>query len=259
MTGIFIVSVIFLYMDSRYFRIRRPQYQKITQGVIDEIKREKWEPFYSDYVKYGPEYILRSFARNPGGSIQWSLIPAEQYENLLRRYMDDPVTARIPESIVDSWVSIIYLNTCKIISVSKLFGRAFEFPVDAVSNVFPDFKPKEGDEIRCAMNYLDGIGFYRWANSNGSGRLWTDIGAVKLYSIIKEYKDTMSPEEKLIYVNRVLDITHWNETLARYFIEGGETTCEKISGQRRTVDNKELSVEFRLFDCDNKKEDTRII
>lgn len=251
MTGIFIVSVIFLYMDSRYFRIRRPQYQRITQGVIDDIERERFEPFYSDYVKYGPEHVLRTFQKNPDGNIQWSLIPAEQYSNLLGRYMDDPVCARIPESVVESWVRTIIVNTCKILSISKLFGRAFDFPVEAVSNAFPDFKAEEGDETRSAMNYLDSVGFYRWAGSSGSGRLWSDIGSAKLYPIIKEYRETMTPEEKLIYVNRVLDITHWNETLARYFIEGGETTCEKISGQRRTVDNKELSVEFGLFDCDS--------
>ena len=234
-------------MDCSFYAIRRSSIQKISQEGIEAIEREKHEPFYSDYVKYSPEYVLRLFEENPEGYIKWSLIPAEQYENILKRYMDDPISARVPDSIVSSWLSMIFSNTCKMISITRLFGRAFDFPIDAVSSVFPDFKCDDGNEIRCAMNFLDGLGFYRWTNPPECGRLWTDVGVVKLYEALKTYREDMTPEEKLLLINRVLDIAHWSETLARYFLEGGELTCEKISGQRRGRRNDDLIREFNIF------------
>jgi hypothetical protein len=43
---------------------------------------------------------LLQFKESKADRKEWEVIPFEQYYNLLKRYMDDPISARIPDNIV---------------------------------------------------------------------------------------------------------------------------------------------------------------
>ena len=194
---------------------------------IEEIELERVEPFCGYYEKYGMEYVLSQFKESESETKRWDLIPAEQYGNLLKRFMDDPATARIPDNVVTGWLGIIFKNICETIAITKLFWRGRDFPFETVRKVFPDAPPK--DDEYAMMAYLDELGFYDWAVVEKTGPAWSDVGFMFIYRILKTYNERMSPEEKLVLINRCLDVTHIRGSMAGYFVEGGKRTCDAIS------------------------------
>ena len=160
----------------------------------------------------------------------WDLIPAEQYHALLKRYMDNPIAARTPDNVVTGWIELICKNMAQVISIEKLFGRTDDYPYDAVEKVMNwKFKRRE---MREAMSLLSGSGFYKWAQTQEGRPSWNDWGFPQVYKILKEYRDDMDPGDKLILINRCIDVVHGRGPMAEYFLEGGIKACEWISNYR---------------------------
>lgn len=202
-------------------------FTEANQEKIDQIEREKVEPFWGYYQTYTPERLLLMFMNDENERRKWDLIPAEQYHNLLKRYMEDPISARIPDNIVTDWVMLICKNLAQVISTEKLYARTSVFPYDDVRKVF-GFVP-EPEEIKSTMCMLSATGFYNWSLSPKKKPAWNDWGFPKVYEILKEYREDMDPGDKLILVNRCLDVLHGRGYMAEYFLEGGNTTSDKIS------------------------------
>lgn len=195
--------------------------------AIDRIEEEKSEPFYSYYTKWSPEMMIDQFLNSKSGETKdWGLIPKDQYKSLLERFMASPEMARIPDSVVSDWLSRIFKNSAQLISLTKLFGRTEVFPSEVIMSKFSEI---DGNDKLVIMNYLHDVGFYKWASNDECGPAWTDFGLMKLYLVLKEYREDMTPEEKLILINRCLDVTHKRGKLACFFLEGGVRTSETIS------------------------------
>ena len=205
----------------------RSPFRSANQAAIDKIEREKVEPFWSYYKTYTPERLLRQFMETDDEKKAWDLIPAEQYHALLKRYMDNPIAARTPDNVVTGWIELICKNMAQVISIEKLFSRTDDYPYDAVEKVMNwKFKRRE---MREAMSLLSGSGFYKWAQTQEGRPSWNDWGFPQVYKILKEYRDDMDPGDKLILINRCIDVVHGRGPMAEYFLEGGIKACERIS------------------------------
>ena len=207
----------------------RGLFRSKNQSEIDRIEREKVEPFWSYYKEYNPERLLRQFMDTDDERKAWDLIPAGQYHNLLKRYMENPICARIPDNVVTGWIELIHKNLAQVISIEKLFARTDVFPYDVVERVL-NVQLKTGNgRLKEAMSLLDGTGFYKWAQTQEGRPSWNDWGFPKVYKILKEYRDDMDPGDKLILINRCIDVLHGRGPMAEYFLEGGIEACDRIS------------------------------
>lgn len=185
---------------------------------------------YEDFPEGDLLYEFKDDKENGIGQRKWSVIPAEQYENLLKRYMSaaTPELARIPKNVVDRWFEdIILKNTIAIEYITAFAGHSQWFPVDEVNDCFgKDFHGyDDGSE------FLDRIGFYDWCKLPDGSDAWTDFGLSPIYKIVQEYRPDMEGYEVLLLINRVLDVWHHRGDLSSAFIEGGKSTCDKISGK----------------------------
>jgi hypothetical protein len=45
----------------------------------------------------------------------------------------------------------------------------------------------------------------------------------------------MSPEQNLVLVNRIIDVTHMNGDLSSLFMKGGKKACDAISNGREKL------------------------
>ena len=192
--------------------------------IYYQILADNKEPFISYVKKYSAEWCIRRFLERKTHKFEWSLIPAEQYQQLLERYMTDPIMARIPDNVVSNWLSTIFRNTAILLSLSRLKGNIGPFPFDDILAVYPKL-PSNRDVVK---RYRYRQGLFRWVGYE----TFTDVGVQRLYEVIKEYRDDMTPEEKLILVNRLLDVTHYRGTMVKWFLEGGKETAERISQQK---------------------------
>lgn len=166
-------------------------------------------------------------------SIQFQLIPAEQYKNLVSRYAfaQTPEMARIPSNLMDRWIDLIVCNFIKLVYITELAGHTRTFPGDDLADIFNDDYNIDWYDYQEASEYLDNIGFYDWCKLPDGSDAWSDYGLEPIWKILSEYNLNMDGEEKLILINRVLNVAHCRGDLASAFIEGGKSTCSIISGQ----------------------------
>ena len=218
----------------QYAMSENEAFRKMIQEYIDCIESEKVEPFWEYYQKYCPERLLLQFRESKTKIKEWDLIPCEQYHNLLKRYMENPIGARIPDDIVTNWIMLICKNLAQLISIEKFYGRCSNFPYSAIDKYYNIKEHYDSNEenLKLYMNELFFSGFYKWAKSPQGTPAWNDLGFPRVYKILKEYREDMDPGDKLILVNRCLDVIHGRGLMAEYFIEGGEKSLIRISGKK---------------------------
>ena len=194
---------------------------------------EEWHPVYDVYEEYTVSDLLVEFLRDKDEGItqkRWNLIPAQQYHNLLKRYMAEPTMARIPKNIVQNWFeNIIMRNAVSIEYITQLAGHSQCFPGDDVEAVFGTDSEDGYIDYGNGWEILDNAGFYDWCKLPDGSDGWSDYGISPIFKVISEYDASMEGGEILILINRVLDIAHCRGDLASAFIEGGSHSCDIIS------------------------------
>lgn len=188
--------------------------------------------FQEEYDEY--QLLLDFLSDKEDGveTIQFELIPALQYKNLLKRYMSapNPQMARIPDKIVDGWLEMTARNFLKVVYITEFAGHSSYFPTDYCEDVFGDENGVDWSDYGEASEELEKMGFYDWCKLPDGSDGWSDYGIEPIYKIFSEYEHGMEGYEKLMLLNRILDVGHWRGDLASAFIEGGRKTCSEISG-----------------------------
>lgn len=213
---------------------------EIVKKVLNNVINEDYSDYYSSPIykaseQTNPYTILEEFETDKRDGIkqkQWDLIPAAQYKTLLERYVQNPQMARIPDNIMDRWINIICNNLAAIESITSFAGHSSYFPEDDFNDFFGE-EVENFTKYEEYSDYLENIGFFDWCKLPDGSDAWSDYGIEPMYNILKELSPTSTPEEKLLIINRCLNVTHWRGDLASAFIEGGSKTCETISGQKR--------------------------
>ena len=221
-------------------KLRESEIVELVKKAIHRILNEEYDNWYDSpigkaYENIWEGQVLEEFLDDKRNGIkekQWDLIPAAQYQNLLRRYMEMGENARIPERIVDEWIQLIANNLVTLEYMTAFAGHASYFPEEAFEDVF-------GEEFKGKINYdnvsvfLENIGYYDWAQLPDGSDAISDYGIKPIADILSELSPASTPEDKLIIINRCLDVIHCRGDLASAFIQGGRSTCSRISGQNR--------------------------
>ena len=123
-------------------------------------------------------------------------IPFNQYKTMLERYSENPILANLPENLIDEWINIICYNTALIycFTVEKRIYRNRDVNINFIS----------------------------------------DYGVPKILNILKELTPSSTVEEKLLIIDRVLNVVHGRGSMAYLFIEGGEDSLNKIRDWKRS-------------------------
>ena len=187
---------------------------------------------YDVQLEYSEYDFLEEFETDKNNgikTIQFDLIPALQYTNLLKRYMSapNPSMARIPEKIVDEWLKMTAKNFLRVVYITEFSGHSSYFPSEDCESMFGEDIDWSNYEEACEK--LDEMGFYDWCKLPDGSDGWSDFGIDPIFKIFSEYEENMEGYEKLILLNRILDVTHRRGDLASAFIEGGSKTCSEIS------------------------------
>ena len=157
--------------------------------------------------------------------IKWDVIPAEQYHNLLERYMEMGEFARIPLDVVTGWFNKIRKNIIILYYLSYMYHRKYGFPFEIVPFETTDI-------IKAQLWILTETNFYAWATFSNGGPAYSDQAFEKLFPLLREYRPDMSASEVLILINRIIHVSHPRDSksdFAECFIEGGRETCNKIT------------------------------
>jgi len=84
-------------------------------------------------------------------------------------------------------------------------------------------------EVINIYNYLDEIGLYDWMKMPDGSDAWSDFGLEPLFKLLNEYNDDLSPEETLVLINKLLDVSHMRGDIPSIFIQGGSRSLSNIT------------------------------
>lgn len=231
---------------------------KSELNMISEAYRKMIsESIYDDERKTDTYNILAEFKDDKERGIarrHWNLIPANQYAYAIRKFSEsEPETFVFSERLINDWLDLIITNTQEIDVISNLTGRndlngAGSIDYYAVQEIFPDEwdasveqLKKEGYEKhrkefgeawyyqQVAYDVLNKLGFYEWAVLPDGGIADSDNGVGGVSDILEEVDFDSPISDKLVAINRCLDVFHRRSDWASAFIEGGKDTLWSIS------------------------------
>jgi hypothetical protein len=188
--------------------------------------------------------------------ITFNLLPKEQYHNALIEFMKYGKFMRFPPKYILDWKELLLHNIAKLYILTQIHGHSSHFPFDTFYDVFDyNFKTEKehnGEFSRWAkkMNKINNAEeytkLYNWGAAyefmdkvydidnltpqftNGHYVL-SDYATEPLMKLGTELAKTDSPEEIIVLINRILDVTHQRSDIAEIFIEGGSESLELIS------------------------------
>ena len=222
------------------YKLNEEDIVEMVKKAVSKVLKEAYEdpydsPLFKVYTESFEGDILYEFLEDKKNGIlhkQWNLIPADQYQNLLNRYMQYGENARIPERIVDEWINLICHNLVELEYMTAFAGHSQFFPKEEFEDVFGE-KYKGQDDWDDYYDFLEKIGYYDWAQLPDGSDAISDYGIKPIAEILNELSPDSTPEDKLLIINRCLDVIHCRGDLASAFIQGGRSTCSRISGQYR--------------------------
>lgn len=223
-----------------HFRINENDIAEMVKKAINKLLNEQYDDFYDSPIGKAYEDIYGSTIlweflddkRNGIPHKQWDLIPAAQYQNLLNRYMQWGDNARIPDGLMDEWIQLIANNLVTLEYMTAFAGHASYFPQDDFEDVFGEEYQGQYD-YEDLSEFLENIGYYDWAQLPDGSDAISDYGIQPIAKILEELSPASTPEDKLLIINRCLDVIHCRGDLASTFIQGGRATCSAISGINR--------------------------
>lgn len=162
---------------------------------------------------------------------KWDLIPFEQYKNALIEFVRYGKFMRFPTKYIDRWCKIITQNTLSIQAITELAGHTSYLNIDDVNDFFyGDENGNYFSNYHECYEYLDNLGFYDWCQLPDGSDAWSDYGLEPLYKLIMTLEEADTPEQKIVVINKILDVYHQRGDLASAFIEGGSKSLSDISG-----------------------------
>lgn len=218
----------------------------ITRSIQDGLNEEKdYYDFYDESPVYTVILEFISDKKRGVGRKQWNLIPAQQYHNALKEFMQYGQFMRFPTKYIEQWTKLITKNVLDIYAITELAGHSSSFPYDDFLEAFgfvrdsKKYNQLNGDYNACD-EFLDKLGFYDWANLPDGSDAWSDYGLKPLFKLIKELEENTTPEQQIVTINKVLDVIHQRGDLASAFIEGGSKTLYGISNESKKIASVKL-------------------
>lgn len=218
----------------------------ITRSIQDGLNEEKdYYDFYDESPVYTVILEFISDKKRGVGRKQWNLIPAQQYHNALKEFMQYGQFMRFPTKYIEQWTKLITKNVLDIYAITALAGHSSSFPYDDFLDAFgfvrdsKKYNQLNGNYIACD-EFLNKLGFYDWANLPDGSDAWSDYGLKPLFKLIKELEENTTPEQQIVTINKVLDVIHQRGDLASAFIEGGKSTLYSISNESKKISTSKL-------------------
>lgn len=194
------------------------------------------DEYYSEYDNLFRE-ILHLMVIKYNQPIRLKKINPNMYQKALNDFMKFGEITHYPIKYVIEWKNIVIENYMYLDVITMFFGHTSYFDVDTFNDVVlnTDETGRRVNDWGEMMEYIEENGYDVILDnilpsfSNGHD-LISDYGLKPLREIVDELYETNDPNEIIVLINRALDVSHQRSDLSELFIEGGESSLNRISG-----------------------------
>lgn len=211
-----------------------------TKPIKINEEYDENHPYYNMLLEYDTYYVINAFKNHE--NIWLPLINPSMYHKALSEFTKFGQLLHFPTKYIYQWFSIIMKNTAILRVCTSLAGHDSYFPFDDLIDIFfydedgsydkwNEYKESigEDDDYYAFSQFLESIGFYDWSQLPDGSDAISDFGIEPIEKLIAQYNKSMTPEELLILINKILDIYHQRGDLSSMFIEGGRQSLNHIS------------------------------
>ncbi len=243
--------------------------RKIIREQIDNLLREDIESVnnWNNFKDELTGQILLMIKN--GEKVTFDLIPVSQYHHALKEFMQYGKFMRFPEKYIFQWKQLLLENIAKLEVLTAISGHTSHFPFDEFYDIFNYQKEYQTQQLNLFSRKLEHEKtkgeFSEWAKekyketgdkdylkdynfgaayefldevykiedilplfSNGQWVL-SDYGLEPLFKLGEEILSQDDPNEIIVTINKILDVSHQRSDLAELFIEGGSKSLDYIS------------------------------
>lgn len=207
------------------------------------------ETDFNDVYDYDDEYgetfreILQKMVTGDKTKIVLKKIKPQMYQQALNEFIKYGKLMRFPTKYVYDWKDLVIRNTVFLDVTTMFYGHTSYFDVDTFNDMVlydDDNKENYVSDWSEAFEYIEEKGYNNVLDefmptfSNGHD-LISDYGLEPLAKICAELMETQNPNEIIVLINKALDVSHQRSDLSELFIEGGESSLDRISGVNENV------------------------
>lgn len=226
---------------------------KIKKLLRESLLREDITDEH-DFYEIMDEETREAFnqIKNKDYDLNMRKINPNMYKKALQEFVKFKSFPRFPTKYIFQWKRLVLENIATLNAWTDIMGHSSHFPYDEFLGVF-DYNHDTGEESNgeftkwveandkdygdcmydysCITEFLDDVynfdaDYPTW--SNGEFFL-SDYGLPRLLKLAQEIIPQQEPEEILVTINKILDVTHPRSDLAELFIVGGTETLDDIS------------------------------
>ena len=193
--------------------------------------------YYEEYDNLFRE-LLQLMVSKSNKKIILRKINPNMYQKALNEFIKFGKLVHYPTKYVEQWKDIVIENYTYLDVITMFFGHTSYFDTDTFNDTVLYNDGNEDNYISDwgeAMEYIEKMGYDDVLDntlprfSNGHD-LISDYGLEPLREIVSSLMETTDPNKILVLINKALDISHQRSDLSEIFIEGGESSLNRISG-----------------------------
>ena len=267
-------------------KIIKEEYIKIQKFLNEEYDEDR----IFDLTEKRDEYMNKIFdeflfENNSDFSkkIQWKLIPFLRLKKIWEDYMKLGTIRDIKG--LDFIESIIIQNILKVSIITELWGHTSKSNDDIYEDnigYYVDYQlkcllPQQSNspcnttihpfikqsfeenynkdmsvkEIKEKIVEILTDKFHDFTTDPKSGHGYmSDYGLKPLETLVIRLYDTDEPKDKLVLIDKVLNVVHQRSDIAAWFIEGGQSSLNQLSGYDDAEEGNAISGKYRMSDYD---------
>lgn len=227
---------------------------KIIQEILTEVYSIDERETLQDLLLGMPYEILNDVANQE--KILFRLIPKNPYHTALREFIKYGRFMRFPDKLIYKWKSLLLENIAKLNTLTEIHGHSTNFPFDEFYDIFDSNEEtgeSEGGEFSKWLKTKyketgeeDYLKKYNWNTAyefldeiynidditpqfSSGHHVLSDYATEPLLKLGLELEEKKTPEEIIVVINKILDVTHQRSDIAEIFIEGGTDSLEYIT------------------------------
>ena len=175
--------------------------------------------------------------------------PDEDYEENIGYYVDEQLKCITRKPVDVNQLEIPFGSRKK--NIKKVPQEPCEVQVNPylqefVTNLYADEVKEQDIRTKVYEDLTEKFSWYYTEDPESGQAYISDYGMQPLLTLVGELRRETKPEDKLVTIDKMLNVVHPRSDMASWFIEGGSNSLSKLSGYQNTGEDSAISGSYKM-------------
>jgi hypothetical protein len=176
--------------------------------------------------------------------------PDEDYEENIGYYVDEQLKCIVRKPVDVNQLEIPFDNPRKK-NIKKTPQEPCEIQINPylqefVTNLYADEVKEQDIRTKVYEELTEKFSWYYTEDPKEGQNYISDYGMQPLLTLVGELRKQTRPEDKLVTIDKMLNVVHPRSDMASWFIEGGSSSLSKLSGYQDTGEDSAISGSYKM-------------